>query len=123
MQKLGFASSSSMEPMVLYKSLNDNFPFCDLVYKENGKEGKLVCIQVSLEADGKRKVKARAFQLFCERMGWGEHPSKEQVDRISYVYCPLPAVADKAEVTFEAGVEIDKYTVWYLNPDFSSVVT
>ena len=111
---------AAMEPMVLYKSLNVNFPFCDLVYKENGKEGKLVCIQVTLEANGKREVKAGAFQKFCARMGWGEHPSKEQVDRISYVYCPDPAVADKAKVTFEAGVGIDKYTVWYVNTDYSS---
>ena len=73
-----------MVPMVLYKSYNVHFPFCDQVYKEdtkNGKEGKLVCIQVSLEANGTREVKADAFQKFCVCMGWGEHPSKEQVDR------------------------------------------
>ena len=112
-----------MEPMVLYKSLNVNFPFCDLVYKEHtkdGREGKLVCIQVSLEANGKWEVKAVAFQKFCARMGWGEHPLKEQIDRISYVYCPDPAVASKAKVTFETGVGIDKYTVWYVNTDYSS---
>jgi hypothetical protein len=112
-----------MVPMVLYKSYNVNFPFCDLVYKEHpkdGGEGRVVCIQVSLEANGKREVKAGAFQKFCARMGWGEHPSKEQVDRISYVYCPDPAVADKAKVTFEAGVGIDKYTVWCVNTDYSS---
>ena len=107
-----------MKTMVLHKSLNVNFLFCDLVYKENGREGRVVCIQVSLEANGKREVTAEAFQKFCARMGWGEHPSKEQVDRISYVYCPDPAVADKATVTFEAGVDIDKYTVWYVNADY-----
>ena len=111
---------TAMKTMVLHKSLNVNFLFCDLVYKENGREGRVVCIQVSLEANGKREVTAEAFQKFCERIGWGEHPSKEQVDRISYVYCPDPAVADKATVTFEAGVDIDKYTVWYVNKDFSS---
>ena len=112
-----------MEPMVLYKSLNVNFPFCDQVYKEPTKDrqrGKLVCIQVSLEAKGKRDVKIGAFERFCDRMGWGDHPSKEQVDLISYVYCPNPVVADKAQVTFEADVRIEKYTVWYVNADFSS---
>ena len=112
-----------MVPMVLYKSYNVIFPFCDMVYKEqtkDGREGKLVCIQMSLEANGKRDVKAGAFQKFCAHMGWGEHPSKEQIDRISYVYCPDPALADKAKVTFEAGVGIDEYTVWYVNTDYSS---
>ena len=112
-----------MVPMMLYKSYNVNFPFCDLVYKEHtkdGREGRVVCIQASLEANGKREVTAEAFQKFCARMGWGEHPSKEQVDRISYVYCPDPVVADKATVTFEAGVAIDEYTVWYVNTDYSS---
>ena len=119
----GVPTYEDMVPMVLYKSYNVIFPFCDMVYKEqtkDGREGKLVCIQMSLEANGKRDVKAGAFQKFCAHMGWGEHPSKEQIDRISYVYCPDPALADKAKVTFEAGVGIDEYTVWYVNTDYSS---
>ena len=38
------------------------------------------------------------------------------------VYCPDPVEADKAKVTFEAAVRIEKYTVWYVNADFSSWV-
>jgi Pyruvate/2-oxoacid:ferredoxin oxidoreductase delta subunit len=70
---------------------------------------------VSLK-DGKRNVTTGMFQQFCAHM----HLSKEQADRISYVYCPDPALADNAKVTFEAGVGIDEYTVWYVNTDFSS---
>lgn len=109
-----------MVPMVLYKSLNTAFPFCDMVYKETGPEGKLVCIQVSLEANGKRKVQVGAFAKFCERMGWGERPSTRNVARIKYVYCPDPAIADTAQVAFADGVGMHAYTVWHVNKDFSS---
>jgi hypothetical protein len=111
---------ADMKPGVLYKSLNPIFPFCDLLYKEATPVGKLICIQVSLEATGTRAVTAGAFKKFCERMGWGERPSKAQVGLIEYVYCPDPAVAHKAQVAFEEGVGIDVYTVWHVNEDFSS---
>ena len=113
---------ADMEPLVLYKSLNVTFPFCDMMYKENGPEGKLVCIQVSLETKGRREVEAGAFKDFCVRMGWGDDPSTEQVDRIAFVYCPDPALADTAQVTVAVGVGIKEYTVWHVNTDYSSGV-
>lgn len=114
---------SKMRPMVLYRSLNPIFPFCDLVYKEViGSEERLVCVQVSLEASGSRIVTRGAFQPFCKRMGWGgeDSPTQEQVSLIHYVYCPIPAVADQATVTFEDGININGYTVWHVSPNFEA---
>ena len=113
-------SYAAMKPNVLYKSLNDGFPFCDLVYKD--KEGKLVCIQVSLKRSGKREVGVGAFKKFCKRMGWTAQPSKDQLRLISFVYCPDPMLADTAEVDFEDGIELDSYTVWHMDTDFGSGV-
>jgi hypothetical protein len=109
---------AKMEPMTLYTSLDLSFPLCDLVYKEHdieGKKGKLVCIQVTTEATGKRTVSLTAFERFCVRMGWSAKPSKKHAALISYVYCPIPALADQAEVKFEGGVGIDGYAVWYVD--------
>ena len=104
-----------MEPNVLYKSSNPNFP---LVYKD--KEGKLVCIQVSLERTAKLTVDVGAFQEFCGRIGWEASPSEDQLRLMSFVYCPDPKLADKATVEFGDGVELDSYTVWHVNADFGS---
>jgi hypothetical protein len=115
---------AEMTPMVLYKSLNTGFPFCDMMYKVGKGEGdgKVVCIQVSTEAKT-RVVTASAVANFCRRMGWigqDEEPSKQHLALISFVYCPLPTLADKAKVTFEDGLEMKEYTVWHMNKDFSS---
>lgn len=115
---------SDMKPMVLYRALDLRFPFCDLVYKDvsgSGSAERLVCIQVSLEADGKSTVKLDAFQEFCKRMDWGGNClTQEQLSLIHYVTCPIPAVADQAAVSFEDGIGINEYTVWHVNPKFAS---
>jgi hypothetical protein len=111
---------AAMTPNVLYKSLNDGFPMCDLVYKDGG--GKLVCIQVSLKQSGKREVGVGAFKKFCKRMGWKAQPSKDQLRLISFVYCPDPMLADAADVDFEGGIELDSHTVWHMDTDFGSGV-
>jgi len=109
---------AAMEPKVLYKSASSNFPMCDLVYKDE--EGKLVCIQVSLERKGARTVDVGAFQAFCVHMGWGASPSADQRRLMSFVYCPNPKIADKARVEFSGGVDLDSYIVWHVNADFGS---
>jgi hypothetical protein len=111
---------AAMETNVLYKSLNDGFPFCDLVYKDEG--GKLVCIQVSLKRSGKREVGVGAFKKFCKRMEWTAQPSKDQRRLISYVYCPEPKLADKAEVEFENGIELNSSSVWHVDSNYDSGV-
>ena len=109
---------AAMEPYVLYKSARRNFPMCDLVYKDE--EGKLVCIQVSLEQKGARTVGVGAFQAFCEHMGWEAPLSEDQRRLISFVYCPNPKFVDKARVKFSYGVDLRSYTVWLVNEDFGS---
>ena len=104
---------AAMEPDVLYKSSSSNFPMCDMVYKD--KEGKLVCIQVSLERKSSRTVEVSVFQKFCKSMGWEALPLEDQRRRISFVYCPDPKFANKARV-----VGFDSYTVWHVNADFGS---
>ena len=89
---------------------------CDLVYKDE--EGKLVCIQVSLERKGARKVGVGAFKAFCKHMGWEAPPSEDQRPLMSFVYCPNPKFADKARVDV-SGI-FDSYTVWLVNEDFGS---
>jgi hypothetical protein len=109
---------ADMKVKILYKSFNVNFPFCDFVYKDK-QNGGLVCIQVSIEKDGHRKVEEGSFKSFCKYMGWEQgKPPEDVCDKISFVYCPLPILADKARVTFDAGIGISKYTVWHLCPDF-----
>ena len=107
---------AAMEPDVLYKSSSSNFPMCDMVYKD--KEGKLVCIQVSLERKSSRTVEVSVFQKFCKSMGWEALPLEDQRRRISFVYCPDPKFANKARV-----VGFDSYTVWHVNADFGSGTT
>ena len=104
---------AAMEPDVLYKPFSSNFPMCDLVYKDE--EGKLVCIQVSLEGDSRRTVGVGVFQKFCKSMGLEASPSK---DLVSFAYCPDPKFANKARV-----VGFDSYTVWHVNADFGSGTT
>jgi hypothetical protein len=119
---------AEMKPNVLYRSLNKSFPFCDMLYLEDAGSGatttmkkkKLVCVQVSIEGKGKRKVDLGVFSKFCERLGWGPTPTPEQLDLIEYVYCPLPSLADKAAVTFDEGVGISEYSVWHVAPNFTS---
>jgi hypothetical protein len=63
---------ADMVPKVLYRSLDKNFPFCDILFLEQDSESKkkrLVCVQVSIEGKGKRRVELSAFQIFCERLG------------------------------------------------------
>jgi hypothetical protein len=115
---------TNMKPMVLYKSLNLSFPFCDMMYKvgEGEGEGKVVCIQVSIETKT-RVVTASVVANFCRRMGWigeNEEPTQEHLDLILFVYCPLPTRADEAKVAFQSGVGLSSYTVWHVNEDFSS---
>ena len=104
---------ADMTPKVLYM----NSPFCDIVYKDE--EGKLVCIQVGLGKRGQRDVTVGAFKEFCVRMGWGKSPSKDLLDRISYVFVPEPRLADVAKVKLGDGIGIDPYTVWHMNADYS----
>jgi len=119
---------AEMKPNVLYRSLNKSFPFCDMLYLEDAGSGatttmmkkKLVCVQVSIEGKGKRKVDLGVFSKFCERLGWGPTPTPEQLDLIEYVYCPLPSLADKAAVIFDEGVGISEYSVWHVAPNFTS---
>ena len=122
---------AEMKPNVLYRSLNKSFPFCDMLYLEDAGSGatttmmkkKLVCVQVSIEGKGKRKVDLGVFSKFCERLGWGPTPTPEQLDLIEYVYCPLPSLADKAAVTFDEGVGISEYSVWHVAPNFTSKIS
>ena len=119
---------AEMKPNVLYRSLNKSFPFCDMLYLKDAGSGatttmmkkKLVCVQVSIEGKGKRKVDLGVFSKFCERLGWGPTPTHEQLDLIEYVYCPLPSLADKAAVTFDMDVGISEYSVWHVDPNFTS---
>ena len=119
---------AEMKPNVLYRSLNKSFPFCDMLYLKDAGSGatttmmkkKLVCVQVSIEGKGKRKVDLGVFSKFCERLGWGPTPTPEQLDLIEYVYCPLPSLADKAAVIFDEGVGISEYSVWHVDPNFTS---
>jgi hypothetical protein len=87
------------------------------------KNKKLVCVQVSIEGKGKRNVDLGVFSKFCEHLGWGPTPTPEQLDLIEYVYCPLPALADKAAVTFDKGVGISEYSVWHVDPNFTSKIS
>ena len=122
---------AEMKPNVLYRSLNKSFPFCDMLYLEDAGSGattttmkkKLVCVQVSIEGKGKRKVDLGVFSKFCERLGWGPTPTPEQLDLIEYVYCPLPSLADKAAVTFDEGVGISKYSFLHVAPNFTSKIS
>ena len=115
-----------MLPNVLYRSLNKNFPFCDMVYLDDGggttRPSKVVCVQVSIEGRG-RRVSKKVLDKFCAHLGWGASPTPEQLALIEYVYCPLPALADKAAVTFDEGVGISEYTVWHVDPNFSAAMT
>jgi hypothetical protein len=56
---------SALETNVLYHSLNPNFPFCDCLFKDE--ENLFMCIQISVERDGKRKVEESKFH----RLGLG----------------------------------------------------
>jgi hypothetical protein len=119
-----------MKPNVLYRPLDKSFPFCDVLYLKDAGSGatkienkKLVCVQVSIEGKGKRNVDLGVFSKFCERLGWGPTPTQEQLDLIEYVYCPLPALADKAVVTFDEGVGICEYSVWHVDPSFTSKIS
>ena len=115
---------ADMKPNVLYRSATKNFPFCDMLYlAESGEKKKLVCVQVSIEGSGKRKVEPGPFQEFCERLGWGPTPTAEQLALIEYVYCPRPALADKAAVTFDDGMGISEYSVWHVDPNFAAKMT
>ena len=69
---------AEMKPNVLYRPLDKSFPFCDVLYLEDlGSDSgattttkkKLVCVQVSIEGKGKRKVDLGVFSKFCERLG------------------------------------------------------
>jgi hypothetical protein len=115
-----------MKPNVLYRSLNKSFPFCDMLFlyqdPESGKT-RLVCVQVSIEGKGKRSVGLLAFQDFCKRLGWDASQMSEMLGMIMFVYCPLPALANKAAVTFDEGVKISEYTVWHVDPNFSAVMS
>ena len=116
---------AEMKPNVLYRSLNKGFPFCDMLYLKASGSGagakeKLVCVQVSIESKGKRKVDLGVFSKFCERLGWGPTPTPEQLALIEYVYCPLPSLADNAAVTFDEGVGISQYSVWHVDPNFAA---
>jgi hypothetical protein len=84
---------------------------------------RLVCVQVSIDGRGRRTVSKEVLDKFCERLGWGASPTPEQLGLIEYVYCPLPALADKAAVTFEEGVGISEYTVWHVDPKFSATMS
>ena len=108
---------SAMEPDVLYKSLSASFPFCDMVYKD--KDDKIFCIQVSLGRSGKRHVSVGAFNNFCKRIGL---EAADQRRLISYVYCPEPKLADKAEVEFENGIELNSSSVWHVDSNYDSGV-
>ena len=116
-----------MVPNVLYRSLNKNFPFCDMVYLDDGggttRPSKVVCVQVSSEGTGRRTVSKEVLSKFCIHIGWGASPTPEQLALIEYVYCPLPALADKAVVTFKKGVGISEYTVWHVDPNFSATMS
>ena len=115
-----------MKRNVLYRSLNKSFPFCDMLFLEQDPESKktwLVCVQVSIEGKGKRSVGLSAFQDFCKRLGWDASQMPEMLGMIKFVYCPLPALADKAAVTFEEGVRISEYTVWHVDPNFSATMS
>ena len=108
---------ADMEPEKLYKVPVAVRSFCDLVYRDDkvGPEGQLVCIRVSLEAKDKETVTASAFTLFCELMGL--EPPAAAKERIEYVYCPAPALAEHAQVTIADEVGIDSYSVWYMKED------
>ena len=116
-----------MVPKVLYRSLNKNFPFCDMVYLDDGggttRPRKVVCVQVSIEGRGRCTVSKEVLDKFCAHIGWGASPTPEQLALIEYVYCPLPALADKAAVIFEEGVGISEYTVWHVDPNFSATMS
>jgi hypothetical protein len=114
---------AELDPGCLYRSLNEQFPFCDILYKEEG-TGKLVCIQVSLENPPVREVSLGAFKRFCERLGLS-HTSEEDCKKISFVYCPHAKLvngerAKQASVRFEGGIQLASYTVWHISPDYSA---
>ncbi len=84
---------SALETNVLYHPLNPNFPFCDCLFKDE--EGLLMCIQISVERYGERKVEKSKFHRFCEQMGLeipdGNNTIKMyDTDKIHFVFCPLP---------------------------------
>ena len=116
-----------MVPNVLYRSPNKNFPFCDMVYLDDGggtlSPSKVVCVQVSSEGTGRRTVSKEVLSKFCVHIGWGASPTPEQLALIEYVYCPLPALADKAVVTFKKDVGISEYTVWHVDPNYSAIMS
>ena len=62
-------SYADMKPGVLYYSHNPNYPFADLVFKENDKEGTLVLIQVTRQREGKKQQVASSAVLLLEKLG------------------------------------------------------
>jgi len=116
-----------MVPNVLDRLLNKTFPFYDMVYLDDRggttRPSKMVCVQVSIEGRGRRIVRQEVLDRFCARMGWGASPTPEQLGLIKYVYCPLPALADKAAVTCKEDVGISEYAVWHVDPNFSATMS
>jgi hypothetical protein len=114
---------AKMVPNRLYIPQNEQFPFCDILYKEEGTR-KLVCILVSLENPPVRQVSLTAFKSFCERLGLS-HTSKDDCKHISFVYCPHAKLVNgeravQASVRFEKGIRLASYTVWHVSADYSA---
>jgi hypothetical protein len=76
---------------VLYKSMDTDFPFVDIVFREN--TNTIAGIQITRERDGQRKITSSAYNQLIKLYN-GNTKMK-----FSYYYCPIPSLADIANVS------------------------
>jgi hypothetical protein len=110
----------------LYRPDKQNFPLCDMMYKDS--KGTLVCVQVSWTKD--RIVETGPFLKFCEAMGLCATDSEqlseaeeEQIKRtVHFVFCPRPSLFLKSTLGFETGCVLQKGDILRMGEGFTSEV-
>ena len=103
-----------MEPGVLYKSFEENYPAVEMMFKTE-EEGTLYGLQVTRLQDVTRKIKTSAVDQWLKGMGF-----KDNKDKVRIAVIPKPALAEKFKVVYEGnGAGYPQLEVWKMPLDYS----
>jgi hypothetical protein len=102
-----------MESGVLYKSLKDNYPAVDMMYKTE--EGLIYGLQVTRLQDLTRKIKTSAVDQWLDAIGL-----KDNKEKVRIAVIPKPALAERLKAEYEGdGDGYPQLEVWKLPLDYS----
>jgi hypothetical protein len=109
-------SFEKMEPRVLYRSLKENYPAVDMMYKTD--DGMLVGIQVTRLQESTRTVKRDAVDSWLDSVGLGGRIDRSNV---SIAVVPRPSIASEFTAYYDVPcVGYPDIEIWSIPSDYSS---